>query len=174
MLTGETNASQILEALYSDHHSWLRRKLHCPHQAADMAQDTFFRLFSFMGLQDIQEPRALLVTTASRLMIDAARRRQIERKYLETYGDYHGELLIAPSAEELAAVSETLAAIARMLEGLPHKCRQAFLMNRLDGMGHGDIADALAVSKSSVKKYIATAMLHCHRIAQNEARGNKT
>jgi DNA-directed RNA polymerase specialized sigma24 family protein len=37
-----------LDTLYKGHHSgllgWLRRRLDCPHNAADMAQETFLRL----------------------------------------------------------------------------------------------------------------------------------
>ncbi|MCK9504836.1 MAG: sigma-70 family RNA polymerase sigma factor [Porticoccaceae bacterium] len=172
MPTVDTDAHRILDAMYIDHHGWLLnwlcKKLRCPHQAADMAQDTFVRLFSFSGVRNVEEPRALLVTTASRLMIDAARRRKIEQAYLETHAFHQGEVMAAPSAEELALISETLIVIARMLEGLPRICREAFLMNRLDGMKHGEIANRLDVSKSSIKKYIATAMLHCHRIVQTE------
>lgn len=172
MPTRELDSRRDLGNLYSEHHgwlySWLRKKLRCPHQAADLAHDTFFRLFSFSGLRDIQEPRAFLTTTASRLIIDAARRRKIEQKYLELCGDSHEAALTTPSPEELAVLGETLAIIAHMLEGLPPKCRQAFLMSRLDGMKHGDIADALGVSTSSVKKYIVTAMLHCYHIVREE------
>lgn len=172
MPAGPSDTSQILNSLYSDHHGWLYhwlcKKLSCPHHAADMAHDTFFRLFSFIGLRDVQEPRALLVTTASRLMIDEARRRKIEQKYLETYAYYHGELMAVPSLEEVAVITESLLAIARLLDGLPDKPRQAFLMNRLDGLQHAEIAEAMSVSKHSVKKYIATAMLHCHRLIRKE------
>ena len=41
-------APQSIARLYSDHHGWLvrwlRARLGCSHQAADMAQDTFVRL----------------------------------------------------------------------------------------------------------------------------------
>lgn len=159
-----------LAHLYQDHHgwlfNWLCKKLGCPHEAADTAQDTFFRLLSFSALAQLREPRAFLTTTASRLMIDAARRRKIEQKYLEAWHYHHGEFADAPSAEELAIISESLLLIAQMLEGLPFKCRQAFLMNRLDDMKHSEIAEQLGVSVSSVKKYIATALLHCHGLVQ--------
>lgn len=157
--------------LYSEHQNWLFnwlcKKLGCPHEAADTAQDTFFRLLSFSALAQLREPRAFLTTTASRLMIDAARRRKIEQKYLEAWHYHHGEFADAPSAEELAIISESLLLIAQMLEGLPFKCRQAFLMNRLDDMKHSEIAEHLGVSISSVKKYIATALLHCHGLVRS-------
>ena len=45
--------SNIVEVLYQDHHSWLtgwlRRKLGCPQNAADLAQDTFIRAYRAIG-----------------------------------------------------------------------------------------------------------------------------
>ena len=42
--------SNPVEVLYNDHHhwltGWLRRKLGCPDNAADLAQDTFIRVLS--------------------------------------------------------------------------------------------------------------------------------
>lgn len=72
---------------------------------------------------------------------------------------------MAPSAEQLTIISETLAAIAKMLDALPEKCQKAFLMSRLDGMRHSEIASTLGVSKSRVKQYMAKAMLHCYQLS---------
>ncbi|WP_407058407.1 sigma factor [Zoogloea oleivorans] len=44
---------QQVHALYSDHHAWLfgwlRKKLGCAHNAADVAQDTFLRIMAILG-----------------------------------------------------------------------------------------------------------------------------
>lgn len=154
--------------LYNHHHRWLYiwlcKKLNCSYRAEDVAQNTFLRLFSLTGLTGIKEPRGFLVTTATRLIIDEARRKKVERRYLETYSYYHGEEAVAPSVEDIAIVTETLSAIIQMLEGLPEKCQRAFLMRRLDGMRYAEIAEELGVSKSSVKQYMAKAMLHCYQL----------
>lgn len=158
--------------LYSDHHGWLfrwlQRKLGCIDQAENLTQDTFCRLLTFNGLLQIEEPRAFLTTTASRLIIDNARRKQVEQRYLEMYFFYHGDEQLAPSAEELTLITEALTLINRMLEGLPAKCQQAFLMNRLDGLRHAEIAEQLDISRHTVKKYIARAMVQCYHIVYED------
>ncbi|MFT6371583.1 MAG: RNA polymerase sigma factor (sigma-70 family) [Gammaproteobacteria bacterium] len=97
---------------------------------------------------------------ASRLIIDEARRKKVEQRYLKTYYYYHGEESVVPSTEDVVLMTETLTALIQMLEGLPEKCLRAFLMNRLDGMKHAEIAETLGVSKSMVKQYMARAMLY--------------
>jgi RNA polymerase sigma-70 factor (ECF subfamily) len=164
--SSNTQAS-LLNALYEEHHRWLFhwlcKKLRCREDAEDTAQDTFFRLFGVSDLGQVEQPRALLVTTASRLMIDASRRKAVEQRYLELYLQQNEETA-APSPEVITSVTNTLLMIAEVLDGLPPKARNAFLLSRLDGMRHAEIAEHLKVSVSSVKKYIATAMVHCHGV----------
>jgi len=53
---------------------------------------------------------------------------------------------------------EALRFIALAVERLPAKCRQALLVQRIDGLSHEEIAATLRVSKSMVEKYIAKAV----------------
>lgn len=180
--TGHSDqVGQLYTQLYTQHHSWLYtwlcKKLGCSHHAADIAQDTFIRLFSLSGSPVLAQPRGFLTTTATRIIIDDARRKKVEQHYLDNYRYYHGGGSLestAPSAEELVIITETLAAIVQMLEALPEKCQKAFLMCRLDGMCHADIAEALGVSKSMIKQYIAKAMLHCYQLAYADETSTET
>ena len=165
-----TNQHNEIHNLYSDHHNWLYawlcKKLRCQYHAQDVAQNTFLRLFSFTNLANINEPRGFLTTTATRLIIDESRRKKVEQRYLQTYSYYHGsEEAVALSAEHIALVSEKLAAIIQMLEGLPIKCQRAFIMSKFDGMRYADIAKALAVSTSMVQQYITKAMVAYYKIS---------
>ncbi|WP_020406211.1 sigma-70 family RNA polymerase sigma factor [Hahella ganghwensis] len=162
-----SDQNEAVYALYSEHNdwlkSWLRKKLGCSHSAADMAQDTFVRVLSAApNLFTIKEPRAYLTTIAGRLIIDNARRKKIEQSYLETWSALYGEHAVAPSSQDLVEVVELLVEVANLLEGLPEKPRQAFLMSRLEGKAYSEIGEILGVSVSMVKKYVAQALLHCH------------
>jgi DNA-directed RNA polymerase specialized sigma24 family protein len=50
-----------------------------------------------------------------------------------------------------------------VLQGLPAKAREALLLRKLDGLSYRDIASRLAVSVSSVEKYVASALLACYQ-----------
>jgi RNA polymerase sigma-19 factor, ECF subfamily len=158
---------RLVRELYIDHHGWLfgwlRKKLRCPSDAADLAQDTFVRVMQSDGLAQLREPRAFLTTTAGRLLIDHLRRRKLEQSYLAAIA-LHAPDVAAPSAEEHQAALETLAALSTMLEMLPPKPRQAFLMYRLEGVPHADIAARLGVSVSMVKQYLAAVLMQCYRV----------
>ena len=156
--------NQQVGALYSDHygwlHMWLRKKLGCTFQAEDLAQDTFLRLV--VRPRDIHEkrdPRAYLTTIAQGLVIDHWRRQEIERTWLAAVSVLPESL--APSPEEQAIIVETLIEVDRVLEKLPVKPREAFLLAHLHDLSYAEIAVKLEVSERMVKKYMAQAMLHC-------------
>lgn len=158
------SSQQSLQQLYREHSSWLngwlRRRLGCAENAADLAQDTFLRVLSKeRELPELREPRAYLSTIAHSLLVNHWRRQAIERAYLEALvlqPEQH-----APSPEAAELIIETLLAIDAMLLRLPSKVREAFLLSQLDGLTYAAIARRLQVSERMVKKYMAQAMLQC-------------
>ncbi len=158
------HAIDRIQTLYSDHHGWLlgwlRRRLGCPHSAADLAQDTFLRLLRRPdGLSAVREPRAWLTTIAHGLVIDQVRRQALERACLEAIAALPAAR--HPSPETRLLLVETLARIDAMLDGLAPRARAAFLLSRLERLSYPEIAARLQVSLSSVEKYMAAAIRHC-------------
>ncbi len=157
-----------VSTLYSDHHAWLQgwlcRKLGNASDAADLAQDTFARVLGAWraGAADPRElraPRAYLVTVAGRLVINHYRRLPLERGWLEALA-FVPEAL-APSAEARCLILETLHAIDARLDRLPPKVRTAFLLSQLDELTYAEIAQRLALSERTVKRYMALAGEAC-------------
>ncbi|MGX9935947.1 sigma-70 family RNA polymerase sigma factor [Advenella kashmirensis] len=157
--------------LYAQHYPWLvrwlHRKLGSSHDAADFAQDTFCRL---LGSQApvLREPRAWLTTTATRLIIDDSRSRMVARLFCESWVHVHGNDT-APSAETVAQAAQTLALVSRWLETLPPRARMAFLMVRLEGQTHAQVAAHLGVSVSRVRQYLSASLVQCYKLAFSDA-----
>ncbi|QVL18569.1 RNA polymerase sigma factor [Pseudomonas qingdaonensis] len=155
---------ELVGALYRDHRGWLlgwlRRNVACAERAEDLSQDTFVRLLGREQLPAPREPRAFLAAVARGLLFDHFRRAALEQAYL-------AELMLIPEAEqpspeEQHLILEDLKAIDRLLGKLSSKARAAFLYNRLDGMGHAEIAERLGVSVSRVRQYLAQGMRQCY------------
>lgn len=151
-------------ALYRDHRgwllAWLRRNIACPSKAEDLSQDTFLRLLGRDELKAPREPRAFLAAIAKGLLFDHFRRAALEQAYLS-------ELMLIPEAEqpsveEQQLILEDLKAIDRLLGKLSSKARAAFLYNRLDGLGHAEIAERLGVSVPRVRQYLAQGIRQCY------------
>lgn len=154
-----------VETLYAEHHGWLRgwlrKKLGNACDAADLAHDTYLRIMSTGRVPPVDESRRHLTQIANGLVIDLYRRRQIEAAYLDAIA--HLPEPLAPSEEARALAIEALVEIDAILHGLPPKARSALLLCKLDGLGYREIAERLAVSVSSVEKYIASALIACHQ-----------
>lgn len=160
--------NQAVHALYAEHHGWLfgwlRKKLGCPQNAADLSHDTFLRILASRdALGAMREPRAFLTTTARHLIIDRARRRQLEDAYLR-------ELALTiemmeqcqQSPEEILVTLEALEQIAFVLDGLALNARQAFLLYFLEGLRQSEIASRLGISERMVRKHLINALMHCN------------
>jgi RNA polymerase sigma factor (sigma-70 family) len=150
--------------LYSEHHSWLqtwlRRKMGNTFDAADVAQDTFVRILVSGNTPPPEKSRAHLTQIAKSLLIDLYRRRQLESAYLDALALLPEEITL--SAEERAIVLETLVQIDTMLDTLPSRVREAFLLSQLDGLTYSEIAARLSISVGAVRKYMLRAALACH------------
>ncbi|TRX74659.1 sigma-70 family RNA polymerase sigma factor [Pseudomonas mangiferae] len=149
--------------LYQDHHGWLfgwlRRRLGCADNAADLAQDTFTRLLASRRVLEAREPRAYLVTVARGLMINWYQRQSLERAYLDALASLPEAL--APPPEQRLVVLETLHEIDALLDSLPERVRRAFLLSQLEGLTYDAIAERLGVSLGSVKRYMQQAFRRC-------------
>lgn len=166
MSTGEPAFQAAISNLYCEHHGWLfgwlRRKLGCAQNAADLAQDTFTRILNAReSVATLREPRAFLSTTARRLIIDQVRRKQIENAYLQELALTAQALEGFQSPEQILTTLEALEHIAFILEGMQDKVRQAFVLYYLDGLKQSEIARQLALSDRTVRKYLIQALLHC-------------
>src|SRR5256885_2333805 len=112
--------------MYAQHNhwlvAWLQRRLDNRCDAADLAQDTFTRIWASartQAIEDIQEPRAYLTTVARRLLVNHLERRSLEQAYLASL-----HLLppaTVPSVEARAMLLETLQELDALLDALPAK-----------------------------------------------------
>lgn len=163
MSAADTPSQQTLHTLYSEHHGWLkdwlRGRLGCPADAADLTQDAFLRILRSPPLERLREPRSFLVTIARGLVVDLFRRRSLERQYLDALAALPEP--VWPSEEERALIVETLVQLDAMLAGLGGKVRQVFILSQFDGLTYAEIAERLGLSLRTVNNHMARAIEHC-------------
>lgn len=154
---------QQLEHLYREHQGWLssflRKRLGCSQQAADLLQDTYLRLLVSGRLPDSDYARPYLTRIAKGLVVDHFRRKRIEQAYLEELALRPEEFVQSP--EEQLQLIDALIEADTLLHSLPDKARRAFLLRRVDGLSYREISEQLGVSVSSVEKYVARALQVC-------------
>ncbi|MDC0687592.1 MULTISPECIES: sigma-70 family RNA polymerase sigma factor [Pseudomonas] len=160
-----STSSDPIGELYAGHHhwlvTWLRRRLQCPHQASDFAQDTFYRVLTAGHYDPPREPRAFLATIARRILIDNGRRLRLEQAYREELERSIEHMDQAFSPEQILQAIELLERIDRALSRMKARVRETFILRHLEGWSQDDIARHHGISVRTVQADLVEAMLAC-------------
>lgn len=130
-------------------------------EAEDVAQQTYLHLLQHPAPGEIANPAAYLYRTAANLAIDSLRREKTRLRYTETEADPEALSSPTPAPETTLDSAARLRRFNAVLEELPELCRHAFVLNKLEGLTHSEIADQLGLSKKTVQRYILKALEHC-------------
>jgi RNA polymerase sigma-70 factor (ECF subfamily) len=126
--------------------------------AHDIVQETFVRLWNHRGSLRPELPLlAYLLRISTNLVYDRAKHLNV-RSRLETSipatspsgGDDPEEFA------QLNMLEEKLAEVVRT--GLPARCREVFLLSRMEGMSNAEIASRLGISPKTVENQITRAL----------------
>jgi RNA polymerase sigma-70 factor (ECF subfamily) len=127
----------------------------------ELTQEAFLRL-QMSGRTDLDSPRGFLFRTAQNLARDhlrRARRIPFDRLDDQTAAGFADA---TPSPEEQVAHREELAIMRTIIMELSPKCRQVFLLVRLEGLSHREVGAEIGISQTMVRKYLARAVGHIH------------
>ena len=146
---------------YEELTAFVRRMVRCPALAADIVQETYVRLASGSTSAAIENPRALLYRVAGNLAIDHLRQERTRAKYVTTKpldGDVPDT---QPSAERAIEAKQRLAVLIEIVNELPPRCRQIFILRKFHGLDQAEIAKMLGISRNMVEKHLRNALLKC-------------
>lgn len=163
---------EIFERYYGRVRAFFRSRGFGDEDAADLTQDTFFRVFKHMDeLRSQAAVEGWILSIADNLRKNELRFRQAGRRF-GTNVSLDASLESAPAATEKALVdssppvpsqldaalsSEKLDATNRCLDELPPRMRTCLLMHVAEERRYQEIADLLRLSIQSVKSHIHQA-----------------
>ncbi|MGA0563828.1 RNA polymerase sigma factor [Ancylobacter sp. VNQ12] len=155
-----------LSLVFTAHGSELRRYLHRRvrdrHVASDLVQDTFVNLLERPDSR-INDIRAYVYTVARNLLLNHLKqeaRRRTDPMPPEAFGDIAAD---QPSPEEAVDARQQLERVYAMVQELPRRTQEIFVLNRIDGLTHAQVAQRLGLSESTVQKHLAMAIAHMTR-----------
>lgn len=124
----------------------------------DVVSESLTRAYAADDWQRITNGRSYLFRIARNLLVDAARRRAVVS--FEVMADLEALNIAddAPSADAIVSAREELRRLEDVVDGLPPRCRQVFLLRRIHDHSLNEIAVELNVSVSTVEKHLARAM----------------
>lgn len=157
--------SETITRLFHEHNQSLVRflaaKLSSEQEARDVAQEAYVRMLNLDTPEVVSHSRAYLFKIAANLAIDRLRSRTVENRVFDF--DFFGDAPKEPDPAQGLAAAEQVEFLKRCLRELPAKCRQAFLLRRIEGMSSTEISRVLQVPERTVRHYIVEAIVYCQR-----------
>jgi RNA polymerase sigma-70 factor (ECF subfamily) len=140
---------------------FLRRRLSIADDADDVAQEAYIRMMKYQGSTEIKSPSAMLFRIALNVANDHGRAAQ--SRCASDHCDIEDYQLVSeqPSAERSVLAGQNLDLLLEVIEGLPPKCKQVFLLSRAHGMTYSEIARHCGISVKMVEKQISRAVAAC-------------
>jgi RNA polymerase sigma factor (sigma-70 family) len=138
--------------------AWLRRWTSRDQDIDDVIQEAYCRLAAMDDVTHVTNGRAYMFQTTRNIVLEQVRRSKIVR--IDNVTDI-GSLSVldeAPPMDQVVAGARELQRVEQLIEKLPLKCRQIFVLRRIHGVSQREIAQMLGVTQAVVEKQAARGL----------------
>lgn len=142
---------------------FLRRRTGCPQAAQDLLNEIWLRLDRVDPSTTPANPAAYLQSIAANLAIDWQRRQSVRSRLSAPEQDANELVDAAAPIEEQLQSRQALAFLMSLLDELPPRRREAFILYRVDGLPMKAVAQRMGISERTVEHQVAAAMVHCRK-----------
>lgn len=146
--------AQIYNKWAEQLHNFLYYKYGHQINPEDKVQEAFMKLWQNCKEVPIDKAKSFLFTVGNNLTLNAIKHQKVVLKYQQEKPKSHTN----ETPEFLMQEDQFLKKLQNALEKLPEGQRTAFMMNRVEGMRHKEIAEILGISQKAVEKRIYTAL----------------
>ncbi len=131
------------------------------HEAEDVTQEAYIRAFVAEKKTHIKQPKAFLFQVARNVALTRLEKksREIHQCIDELSESETG--MIDTAADDHVEALELLDTYSEAVIALPPKCRDVFILRKVYGFKHKEIAQKMGMSISSVEKYVRLGILAC-------------
>jgi RNA polymerase sigma factor (sigma-70 family) len=140
----------------------------------DVAQEAFLRAYAVERNRPITQPKSFLFRIAKHVALSTLDRkaRQIT-DYIEDV-DHSAIACDDSSPEEELRAQQVLGLHCEAIAALRPQCRRAYLLRKVHGLSHKEIAEHLGLTVSTVEKHLIKALAHCERYVREQVEGRTT
>ncbi len=132
----------------------------------DVAQEAYLRAYVAEQQKEIEQPKAYLYRIARNIALTELTKKS---KKITDYLEESGASVViegGAAADSEVEAQESLGLYCEAIAALPEKCRQVFLLRKVHGLAHKEIAERMSLSVSSVEKYLLRGILECKAFVQ--------
>lgn len=160
----------VVNQLFRQHNrslvNFLMSRLSSEQEARDVAQEAYVKLLQLDRPGAIGFLRGYLFRIAANLSVDRLRHRKVQEKAaLELFEEFAP--VDAPEREAMGR--EEFDRIARVLDGLPQRHRQAFVRHVVEGYSTMEVSREMRIDERTVRKYVTHALVQCRQVLGADA-----
>jgi RNA polymerase sigma factor (sigma-70 family) len=137
---------------------WLGRRRVVNLEIDDIVQETYAVLAELESVTHIRNPRTYVYSVAHSIILRHLRHERVVSIEAMAEIDRLGIYSEEPSPEEALSHFQELRSIAQRIAELPHRCREAFTLRRVEGLAQREVARRMGVSEGTVEKHIGRAI----------------
>ncbi len=129
--------------------------------AQDLVHEAFAKLIVYEGWRSVDNAQAFATSTLRNLALTRLRRKKIVSMNVFADLDRLGLADEMPTADRILEAREEFHLIAGFIRELPEKCRRVFILRKICGFSHAEIAVKLDLSVSTVEKHVVKGLRLC-------------
>lgn len=156
----------LFNRYYQDLFTYACRIMREEEIAADMVQDTFCKLFAQRESLEVHTSmQAYLYKAVYNHCVNEIKRRRMEVSYMdqELADFYFKEILQTPEAEMVLRNEEIRRAVQEAINGLPERCREIFVLSKMQELSNKEIAEQLGISVKTVENQMTKALSYLRK-----------
>lgn len=141
---------------------YISRFIKHPQDIEDVVHETFLQTYAAEIRTHIRSPRAFLYKTAKNTALKHLEK--CANRLTDHMGDMEESAVSSDvnSTEAQVESQERFIAFCRAVRTLPLQCRRAFILRKVYGLTHKEIAGQLGISVSTVEKHLAHGIIKCN------------
>lgn len=147
-----------LERHYEELVNYVRHRFRGRGFARDVVHDVCLQVMERPPAEPVQIPLAMLRRMSTNRAIDWVRSDTTRTALAETMAEVPDAHAHGSDGAQALESQQHLLALVRIVEGLPPRARQVFLLSRIHDMPQQEIADALEISRNMVTQHLARAL----------------
>lgn len=170
-LAPQPGFDDFVQQQYAGLVGFLRQRTGSRQDAEDAAQESFAKLLRYRDSEPAQAWPKLLYRIAINVTHDHFRlaRTHCASGHVEIEDDALASP--RPTPEESTAREQQLALLGKAILDLPPKCKRVYLLIRVHGMSHQQVAERCGISTKMVEKHLASALVTLKRKVGNSTAG---
>ena len=159
--SGSSSVFRVFRRSESAIRKFLWRYVSSHHEIEDITQETILRALQAEKSREIHEPRAFLFGIAKNIA-----RKELHKKsqnlidFIEDF-DQQQDFSYDVNAEEDLDARRRLLVFWEAVATLPPQCQRVFVLKKVYGYSHKEIASRLNISVSTVEKHAAAGLRRC-------------